>query len=114
MKTVSKLECLELTDKAIFGLAYINSVYDNYRNSVYNSKFCKTSVSHQLKIDTRSRRGPFALTLPQKIKNNSRHTSKALLIVFNFSSGWFFKENKNKNALSRLMLIFLLRNRKLH
>ena len=78
-----------------------------------NTMFCKLtrSVCHQLKIDTRSRTGFYTLNLGQKIKNNSRHTSKALLIIFNFSSGWFCKENKNKNAkknaLSRLMLIFL-------
>ena len=74
-----------------------------------NTMFCKLtrSVCHQLKIDTRSRTGFYTLNLGQKIKNNSQHTSKALLIIFDFSSGWFCKENKNKNALSRLMLIFL-------
>ena len=72
-----------------------------------NTMFCKLtrSVCHQLKIDTRSRTGFYTLNLGQKIKNNSRHTSKALLIIFNFSSGWFCKENKNKNAFFLRLLM---------
>ena len=83
----------------------IDSVYDNYNNAVYKYNVLQDKCWPPAQNRDREEVS-LHLTYGRKLKQ-SRHTSKALVIIFNFSSGWFFKENKNKNALSRLMLIFL-------